>query len=132
MKSILWSLIGGIVVYASLCAPVSAEVKVEAQELGPAGQWTGIAISPRGVYVAVLAMKGSRYVVLIDGVEGPKIDQLLMLEGYPYNPPDNLNSQTFGPPRSSSLTMARIARISQRWAMNTSSYSTERSCRAAS
>lgn len=70
-----------------------ADVKIEEQELAPAGQWLGFALSPRGAHVAVLAMKGSRYVVLIDGVEGgPKIDQMLTLDGQPFFVGDSGNA----------------------------------------
>jgi hypothetical protein len=37
----------------------------------------GCAVSPHGGHVAVLAAKGSRFVVLLDGVEGPRIEGLL-------------------------------------------------------
>ncbi len=76
-----------VTIFGVLCvvgAPVVAEVKVEEQELGPAGQWLACALSPHGGHAVVLVMKGSRYVVLIDGVEGPKIDGMLGLDGDPY------------------------------------------------
>lgn len=55
-----------------------ADVKVEKQTLGPDGESFGCSISPHGSHVAVLAAKGSRFVVLLDGVEGPRIDALLV------------------------------------------------------
>jgi len=58
-------------------AAARADAKVEQQVLGPDGESIGGAISPHGAHVAVLAAKGSRFVVLLDGVEGPKIDALL-------------------------------------------------------
>jgi hypothetical protein len=54
-----------------------ADVKIEKLSLGPDGDSTGCSISPHGEHVAVLAAKGSRFVVLLDGVEGPKIEALL-------------------------------------------------------
>src|SRR5665213_1797939 len=54
----------------------SAQAKVEQQPLGPDGDSIGCSISPHGGHVAVLAIKGSRFVVLLDGVEGPKIEAL--------------------------------------------------------
>ncbi|MGD1001521.1 MAG: hypothetical protein ABSA67_12590 [Candidatus Brocadiia bacterium] len=44
----------------------------------------GCAISSHGAHAAVLAVKGSRFVVLIDGVEGPRIEELLSsIQGAP-------------------------------------------------
>jgi hypothetical protein len=68
----------GLFGMASLTAnPAFAEVKVEQTPLGPDGDSIGCAVSPHGGHVAVLAAKGSRFVVLLDGVEGPKIEALL-------------------------------------------------------
>jgi len=54
-----------------------ADPTVQAVPMGPDGQSLGCAVSPKGLHVAVLAAKGSRFVVLLDGVEGPKIEGLL-------------------------------------------------------
>jgi hypothetical protein len=84
MKHMFRNLLGFLVLQAWLSTTVGAEVKVDELLLAPPGQWQGIAVSPKGVHVAVLAMKGSRSVVFIDGVEGPKIDQMLDLGGSPF------------------------------------------------
>ena len=66
-----------------------ADPQVQEDPLGPDGQCVGGSISPQGDHAAVLATKGSHYVVLYDGAEGPQIDGLLA----------NLNpSSAFGPP----------------------------------
>ncbi|HEX4796914.1 MAG TPA: hypothetical protein VH370_24195 [Humisphaera sp.] len=57
------------------------EVKVQQQPLGPDGESLGCSISPRGNHVALFAAKGSRYVVYLDGVEGPRIEALLTSAG---------------------------------------------------
>ncbi len=63
---------------ASVTASLAlADVKVEQSPLGPDGDSIGCAVSPHGGHAAVLAAKGSRFVVLLDGVEGPKIEALL-------------------------------------------------------
>ena len=54
-----------------------ADAKVEEQPLSPDQDAIGCAISPHGAHAAVLVVKGSRFVVLIDGVEGPRIEELL-------------------------------------------------------
>jgi hypothetical protein len=54
-----------------------AEVKITQDTLGPAGQIFGGSISPKGEHVAVFAAKGSHYQIIVDGVEGPRIDNLI-------------------------------------------------------
>src|SRR5262245_54151396 len=55
-----------------------ADAKVEEQVVGPAWeQGTIYTLSPRGMHVATVSMKGSRWVVTVDGVEGPKFDAIL-------------------------------------------------------
>jgi hypothetical protein len=60
------------------------DATVEEQSLGPDEGAIGCAISPHGAHAAVLATKGSRFVVLIDGVAGPRLDALLSgIQGSP-------------------------------------------------
>ena len=66
-----------------LTAGLSAEVKVEELDLAPAGRWMACSTSPHGIHAAAVAMKGSRYVVYVDGVEGPRIEMMLTLNGAP-------------------------------------------------
>src|SRR5689334_16400506 len=66
-----------------------SDVKVEQQPLGPDGETFGCSISPKGNHVALFAAKGSRFVVYIDGVEGPRIEALMRNAG---------SSGTFMPP----------------------------------
>lgn len=54
-----------------------AEPKVEEQVVGPAGRGDfKYTISPRGLHLASVIMKGSRFAVVIDGVEGPQVDEV--------------------------------------------------------
>ena len=50
---------------------------IDAQPLGTDGVSSGCAIGVDGKHVAALISKGSRFAVVLDGVEGPKIDALL-------------------------------------------------------
>jgi hypothetical protein len=50
---------------------------IDAQPLGTDGVASGCAIGVDGKHVAALITKGSRFAVVIDGVEGPRIDALL-------------------------------------------------------
>jgi hypothetical protein len=50
---------------------------VDQQPLGPDGQLFGGSLSPKGEHIAVFAGKGSHYQIIMDGVEGPKIDNLI-------------------------------------------------------
>jgi len=54
-----------------------AAVTVSQQPLGPDGQLFGGARSPQGNHLAIFAGKGSHYQIIMDGVEGPKIDNLI-------------------------------------------------------
>ena len=83
MTTSVWSLLMGVALLTAVNC--NADVKVDEQMMAPAG-WIGAAVSTHGVHVAVLAMKGSRSVVLVDGVEGPKFDQLIE-RGQAYNLP---------------------------------------------
>ena len=57
--------------------------KVEEQVVGPAKPGNLYVVSPRGAHLATVMQKGSRFVVVLDGVEGPKFDDVLSLEGGP-------------------------------------------------
>jgi hypothetical protein len=54
-----------------------ASAGIDAQPLGADGVSSGCAIGADGKHVAVLITKGSRFAVVLDGVEGPKIEALL-------------------------------------------------------
>src|SRR5208282_6236117 len=62
-----------------------ADATVDQQPLGPDGQLFGGSISPKGEHIAVFAAKGSHYQIIMDGVEGPRIDNLIFnIAGDPY------------------------------------------------
>ena len=84
MCNIRLMLIGFFGVIYFTTATAWAQPKIEEDLLGPTGKWRGYTLSPRGVHVAALVSKGSRFVVLVDGVEGPRMDQMLSLDGMPY------------------------------------------------
>src|SRR5258707_14073338 len=54
----------------------AASPKVEEQVFGPVGQEVKYSISERGVHLASVARKGSRMNVIVDGVAGPKADEI--------------------------------------------------------
>ena len=54
-----------------------ADAKVEEQPIGPAAQGATYVVSPRGVHLATVAPKGSRMMVVVDGVAGPKFDSIV-------------------------------------------------------
>jgi hypothetical protein len=68
------------IVWLSLLGAASialADATVDQQPLGPDGQLFGGSLSPKGLHMAVFAGKGSHYQIIMDGVEGPKIDNLI-------------------------------------------------------
>lgn len=54
----------------------ASAAKVEEQIVGPAKQGNAYVLSPKGEHLATVTQKGSRMVVVIDGVEGPKFDEI--------------------------------------------------------
>ncbi len=52
------------------------QAKVDEQVVAPNEQGLRYSISPRGAHLVAVTQKGSRYVVLHDGVAGPLFDQI--------------------------------------------------------
>lgn len=74
------SLLPALAVFGALAAPVSllAEVKVEEFPLGPYAQNQGAsAFSKDGMHVAIKVPKGSKSIMMVDGVEGARFDTLI-------------------------------------------------------
>jgi hypothetical protein len=66
--------------FAALASPLhclAAEPKVEELVVGPGNEGGSYILSPKGVRVAHIASKGTRLAVVVDGVEGPVIDELI-------------------------------------------------------
>lgn len=60
----------------------AAAPAIEAKSVGPAWEnGTIYTISPTGMHVATMHAKGSRFVVTVDGVEGPAFDEILKTAG---------------------------------------------------
>src|SRR6185295_10593061 len=58
-------------------AAFAADVKVEEEEVAPAGQDVKYVFSPVGGHLASVARKGSRMAVMLDNVAGPRFDEIL-------------------------------------------------------
>ena len=65
---------------ASASAQDASAPKVEEQIVGPAKQGNTYVLSPKGEHLATVTQKGSRLVVLVDGVEGPKFDEITNID----------------------------------------------------
>jgi hypothetical protein len=66
------------VVLGLLHEPVSAELKVEEQIVGPAyEQGVTYVLSPKGLHLATVHPKGSRLAVAVNGVQGLPFDEIL-------------------------------------------------------
>jgi hypothetical protein len=74
-----------------------AAVKVEEQILLAKTTGAQCAISPFGAHVAAVVAKGSRAAVVYDGVEGPRFDLILNLDGSP-SPARNSGRPSVGGP----------------------------------
>jgi WD40-like Beta Propeller Repeat len=75
---------GGLFCSASVQA--LAEARVEEQVVGPITETSKYVVSPRGAHLATVAGKGSRINVVVDGVAGPKFDDIL-LPAFPFVDP---------------------------------------------
>jgi hypothetical protein len=82
MRRYPFAAFGLVALFISTSAP--AAPKIDQTTLSPQGTWVGYAISRHGLHVAVLDAKGSRFVMSVDGVAGPRIDQMISLDGTPY------------------------------------------------
>ncbi|HEV8197379.1 MAG TPA: hypothetical protein VGP87_12105 [Gemmatimonadales bacterium] len=56
-----------------------AQTRIEAQPVAPNDPTVQLDVSPRGGHAAVVVGKGSRVAVVVDGVEGPKFDEILSI-----------------------------------------------------
>jgi len=68
--------VGGVPSASAVGATSPAGTKIDPIVVAPVEQGSPFAISPRGVHVATLSHLGSRFVVVYDGVTGPKFDQM--------------------------------------------------------
>lgn len=68
-----------------LATSLTAQPKVEELVVGPGNEGGSYIIAPKGVRVAHIASKGTRIAVVVDGVEGPVVDELI--NGFPMQVP---------------------------------------------
>src|SRR4051812_15657811 len=64
-------------VLSLLSATAEADPKVEEQVVGPANNEATYFVSQHGQHLATVTRKGSRCIVVVDGVEGPPFDDIL-------------------------------------------------------
>lgn len=90
-----------------LSTSASAAPKVEEQIVGPApGNLPSYYVNPSALSIASLTMKGSRSAVVVNGVEGPLIDELLSRLGDPSL--GCVNAVLFSPDGKSHVYAARV------------------------
>jgi hypothetical protein len=63
--------------YPVFTPSLTATPKVEETIVGPASEGGTYMVSRKGARVAFIAPKGSRLAVVVDGVEGPIVDEML-------------------------------------------------------
>ena len=68
-----------LAILVPLGALPAQEIKVETQRLLPPEPGMQYTISPKGLHVAGVVLRGSRQVLVHDGVDGPRFDQVLNL-----------------------------------------------------
>jgi WD40 repeat protein len=117
-----------LVLIASLLGALSPSLlagpKIESDDVGPTGEKVEYIVSPRGVHLASVAPKGSRVNVLVDGVAGPKFDEILLptwwIDPRPYAKIADPNLV----PRPARVTFSKdgkrfayVARLSHEWVL---------------
>ena len=103
-----------------------AEPKVDEQVVGPVVQDAKYIVSPQGTHLATVGRKGSRMMVTVDGVAGPKVDEvvtpvLAFIDPRPYT--STSGSEAPPPqPQPQAVTFSKdgkhyayIARVGQEW-----------------
>jgi dipeptidyl aminopeptidase/acylaminoacyl peptidase len=85
---IIAGILGSLCISAGLAR---GDAKLDTTDIGPAGNTVGVSISPHHLHTAVLVTKGSRYAVQVDGVEGPRIDNLDWTGGAVFNATSGAN-----------------------------------------
>lgn len=73
-----------IIVSCLAMATATAAVKVEETVVATVQPGAAYVISPAGQRLATVTMKGSRHVILVDGVAGPLFDQKFQIDGKPF------------------------------------------------
>jgi len=81
----LSGLLGAAILFLS-ASGLRCEIKVEEQEVGPTGPTVKYAVSPHALHIASATLQGSRQVMVIDGVAGPKFDELVWVRGTRHEP----------------------------------------------
>lgn len=66
-----------LVLGGGLPPAMAQQAKVDAQIVAPNEQDMAYSISPRGAHLVAISQKGTRWVVLYDGVAGPLFDQII-------------------------------------------------------
>ena len=69
--------LSGLALVIALQVPATAAPKVEETPVGPAGRDIPRHVSPSGLRVATVIARGSRFALLIDGVEEQPVDEIL-------------------------------------------------------
>jgi hypothetical protein len=71
-----------VVLSATYPPTTLADAKVEEQDVGPVAQDAQYAVSPHGGHVGAAVHKGSRMIAVVDGVAGPKFDEIRSVTAY--------------------------------------------------
>src|SRR5437868_982512 len=66
---------------AGTAAQSPSTTNLESQVVATGQPGMRFIVSPRGAHLAVITQKGSRFVVLVDGVPGPLFDEIVQLDG---------------------------------------------------
>src|SRR5579871_3940396 len=77
MKIAFWRVLLGAVLVSASTAVRADDPKVEEQDVAPVNQEAKYVVSPNGMHLAAVARKGSRLAVTVDGVTGPKFDEII-------------------------------------------------------
>ncbi len=77
MKSLSWIRTAFFAWAMVFSSSTYADPKIAEQIVGPVAEDAKYVVSPQGAHLATVARKGSRMMVTVDGVAGPKVDEVL-------------------------------------------------------
>ena len=109
---------------SAFSATTALAAKVDEQVVGPVNDSAKYSVSPHGVHLGTATAKGSRVNVIVDGVTGPRFDEIVLPTVEWIDPRPNANLDINSIPRPVPVTFSKdgsryayLARLGQEWVL---------------